>query len=104
MTLWVTVLASCVLAYLTKLAGFVVAASWLEGPRISRITRLLPAALLAGLIVSQTFGGTAGRLTVDARVAGLGAAAVLLLLRANFLVVVFGAAAVAALLRYAGWA
>lgn len=102
--MWITVLAACLLAYLTKLAGFVVPARWLEGPRISRITRLLPAALLAGLIVTQTFGGGEGRLVIDARLAAVGAAAVLLALRANFLIVVFGAAAVAALLRYAGWA
>lgn len=103
MTMWVTVLVACVLAYLTKLAGFIVPASWLEGPRISRITRLLPAALLAGLIVTQTLGGTEGRLVFDARLAAVAAATVLLLLRANFLIVVFGAAAVAALLRYVGW-
>ncbi|MFN8097089.1 MAG: AzlD domain-containing protein [Dermatophilaceae bacterium] len=103
MTLWTTVLLSCVLAYLTKLAGFIVPAAWLEGPRISRITRLLPAALLAGLIVTQTFGGASGHLAIDARLAAVGVAVVLLILRANFLVVVFGAASAAALLRYAGW-
>jgi len=39
------------------------------------------------------------QLTLDARAVGLGVAVVLLVLRAPFLVVVFGAAAVAALLR-----
>lgn len=103
MSTWVTVLTACVLAYLLKLAGFVVPESWLEGPRRSRITTLLPAALLTALVVTQTFGGHPGTIAVDARLVAVLAAAVLLWLRANFLVVVFGAALVAALLRAAGY-
>lgn len=103
MSTWVTVLAACALAYLLKYAGYVVPERWLEGPRISRITALLPAALLAGLIVTQTVGGPEKTLVWDARLAALGVAIVLLMLRANFLIVVFGAAAVAALLRLTGW-
>ena len=41
---------------------------------------------------------------LDARLAGLGVAVVLLLARAPFLVVVVGAAAAAAALRALGWA
>lgn len=103
MSTWVTVLSACVLAYLLKLAGFVVPESWLEGPRRSRITTLLPAALLSGLVVTQTVGGGAGVITLDARLIAVLVAGVLLWLRANFLVVVFGAALVAALLRAAGY-
>ena len=60
--------------------------------------------LLAALVAVQVFAsGT--RLTIDARAAGLAVAVVALLLRAPFLVVVFAAAATAALLRLVvpGW-
>jgi hypothetical protein len=49
-------------------------------------------------VAVQVFGSGPG-LVLDARTAGLGVAVVLLLLRAPFLVVVFGAALSAALLR-----
>ena len=59
---------------------------------------LIPVALLSTLVAVQVF--TSGhRLVVDERAAGLAAAVALLLLRAPFLVVVFGAALTAALLR-----
>ncbi len=75
----------------------------MSAPRPSRITTLLPVALLAALIAVQTLGGRAQSLVVDARLVAVGVAAVLLMLRANFLVVVFGAAAVAGTLRALGW-
>ena len=62
---------------------------------------LLPIALLAALTAVQVFGHGKG-LSLDPRAAGLGFAAVALVLRAPFLVVVIGAALVAALLRAAG--
>ena len=55
---------------------------------------LLPVALLAALIATQTFAGG-----VDARAAGLTAAVLAVLARAPFLVVVAAAAATTALLR-----
>ena len=103
MTTWMSVLVASALAYLLKLVGYVVPARWVEGPRTSRITTLLPVALLAALVVTQTVTGAGGDLVVDARLVAAGAAVVLLLLRANFLVVVFGAALVAGLLRALGW-
>ena len=103
MSAWTIVLLSSGLAFATKLAGYLVPESWVEGPRRSRVLTLLPVALLAGLVAIQTFGGHGGSLRIDARLAAVGAAIVLLLLRANFLVVVIGAAAVAASLRALGW-
>ena len=103
MSAWVTVLVACGLAYVTKLAGYLVPAHWLSGPRISRVTALLPVALLTGLVVVQTFATTDRSLTVDARAAGVAVAVVALLLRAPFIVVVVLAAATAALLRHFGW-
>ena len=99
MNAWVTVLVACALAYVLELAGYLVPAHWLSGPRISRVTALLPVALLTGLVVVQTFATPDHGLTLDARAAGLGVAVVALLLRAPFIVVVVLAAGTAALLR-----
>ena len=52
----------------------------------------------------QTVVGPGGSLVLDARIVAVGVAVVLLLLRANFLVIVLAAGATAALLRAAlGW-
>ena len=100
--IWLAVLGCGLGCYLLKLAGLSVPAHVLERPVVRRIADLIPVALLAALIAVQVFatGGDDGpRLSVDARLAGLGAAAVALLLRAPFLVVVAVAALTAALLR-----
>lgn len=84
--------------YLLKLLGWTVPARLLDNERIRRTFVLLPVALLAGLLVVQAFA--AGRsLQLDARAAGLAVAAVAVLLRAPFLLVVILAAVTAALLR-----
>lgn len=101
--LWVAVLAACVLGFVTKYVGQLVPESVVDGPRRSRIIGLLPVALLAGLVVTQTAGGD-DALVLDARLAGVALAVVLLWFRANFVVVVFAAAALAAALRAHGWA
>jgi uncharacterized membrane protein len=82
--------------YGLKLAGLT--APRLRHPRVQQAALLLPVALLAGLVVVQTFS-TGHRLTVDARAGGLAAAAVALALRAPFLVVVAVGALTAAGLR-----
>jgi branched-subunit amino acid transport protein len=101
---WLAILGAGVGCYLLKLAGFSLPARVLQHPLIERVADLIPVALLAALVTVQVFAdGT--RLTLDARAAGLAAAVIALLLRAPFLVVVFVAAATAALLRLAfpGW-
>ena len=99
--IWAAVLATSVGCYLLKLAGLSVPARVLDSPRVRVVAALLPVALLAALAAVQTFAS--GRsLVVDARAAGLAFAVVALLLRAPFIVVVVGAAAVAALLRALG--
>ncbi|MEQ6901118.1 AzlD domain-containing protein [Nocardioides sp. YIM 152588] len=101
--IWWAVLGGGVGCYLLKLAGLSVPESVLARPWVARVVDLIPVALLAALVSVQVLsapdpdGGQ--RLVLDARVAGLGTAVVLLVLRAPFLVVVVGAAAVAALLR-----
>ena len=98
MTLWVAVLVTALGCYAVKLAGLSVPPRVLEHPRVERIADLLPVALLSGLIAVQVFA-SGHSLVVDARLAGLGAAVVALLLRAPFIVVVAVAALTAALLR-----
>ena len=101
MTLWVAVVVASVASLLIKLAGYLVPESLLAGERTSRVT-LLPVALLAALVVVQTVVGPGGALVLDARIVAVGVAVVLLLLRANFLVIVLAAGATAAPLRALG--
>lgn len=103
MTLWVAVVVASIASLLIKLAGYLVPESLLAGERTSRVTTLLPVALLAALVVVQTVVGPGGSLVLDARLVAVGVAVVLLLLRANFLVIVLAAGATAALLRALGW-
>ena len=104
MTLWAAVVLACVASLLIKLAGYLVPDTWLAGQRTRRVTTLLPVALLAALVGVQTVSAPGPALVLDARVAGVAAALVALLLRAPFLVVLVVAAAVAAGTRAAGWA
>ena len=103
MTLWVAVIVASVASLLIKLAGYLVPESLLAGERTSRVTTLLPVALLAALVVVQTVVGPGGSIVLDARIVAVSVAVVLLLLRANFLVIVLAAGATAALLRAIGW-
>lgn len=102
MTMWLAVLLACAGCFALKFAGYLVPARWVEGPRLTRVTTLLPVALLAALLVVQTVAG-GDALTIDARLAALAVAIVLLLLRVNFVLVVLAAALVAAGLRALGW-
>ena len=99
MTVWVAIAVTAVGCYLVKLLGLSVPAAVVERPGVRRLAALLPTALLAALTAEQTFGATGGTLVVDAPAAGLAAAAVALLLRAPFLVVVAVAVAVTAAVR-----
>lgn len=88
--------------FLFKAVGPVLATGRDLPPLIQRLTRLLPAALLAALVATQTLGEGAA-LTLDARAVGVAAGAVAVLLRAPFPVVVLVGAAGAALTRALGW-
>ena len=96
--IWAAVLLGSLGCYLLKVAGLSVPPRVLERPVVERIADLIPVALLAALVAVQVFGSGA-RLVLDARAVGLAVAVVLLVLRAPFLVVVFGAALAAAVLR-----
>lgn len=101
MNLWIWVLIACVLAYAWKLAGYLVPARLLENPRMSRVAGTITIGLLASLtVVNAVASGQA--LAVDARLGALVAAAIALVLRAPFLLVVVTGAGTAALLRALG--
>ncbi|WP_432483718.1 AzlD domain-containing protein [Kineococcus esterisolvens] len=103
MCLWLGVLTAYAVAYALKLAGHQVPAAGRAPPRARRGAALLPAALLAALVVVQT-AGDGDRLVLDARAAGLAVAALALALRAPFLLVIVLAAASAAGVRaLTGW-
>lgn len=99
MTLWIAVVAACLLSFAIKWTGYLVPQQILEVPWIDRVVPLLTVALLSSLIITQGFLAGDGIPTIDARAGGIVAAIVLLVLRAPFIVVVATAAVVAALLR-----
>lgn len=95
---WFALLAACAACYAIKLSGLSLPQRFLRDPRLQRTVPLLPVALLAALIAMQTF--SSGRhLVIDVRAAALVVAAIAVLMRAPFLVVVAAGAATAALLR-----
>ncbi|HET7420471.1 MAG TPA: AzlD domain-containing protein [Candidatus Dormibacteraeota bacterium] len=96
--IWAGVLAASAACYGLKLAGLSLPQRWLSAPRIQRTVPLIPVALLAALVGTQTFS-TGRHLVLDVRAAALVVAMAAVLLRAPFLVVVVVAAATAALLR-----
>lgn len=98
---WAAILVTAAGCYALKLAGLSVPERVLARPIVQRIAAFLPVALLAALVAVQTFA-TGSEVQVDARLAGVAAAVVALLLRAPFLVVVAVAAVVAAALRALG--
>ncbi|MCL7381185.1 AzlD domain-containing protein [Streptomyces sp. NPDC057539] len=101
MNIWIAIGATAVGCYLVKLLGLLVPAGALERPLVQRLSALLPVALLAALTAQQTFSAN-GALVLDARGAGLAAAALALVLRAPFLVVVAAAVVVTAGVRALG--
>jgi branched-subunit amino acid transport protein len=96
---WVAVIASSVIAFALKFSGNIIPEKYLENPKVKSISVFVPIVMLSALVVVQTFG-VGQALVIDARIVGLIFAVILLLIRAPFIVVVFGAAAIAAILRY----
>jgi uncharacterized membrane protein len=101
MSLWGWILAASLIAYVTKLAGYLIPARWLENERMSHVAGMLTIGLLASLTAMNAFS-SAQMLAIDARAGALLAAACALWLRAPFLGVVVIGAATSALLRLAG--
>jgi branched-subunit amino acid transport protein len=99
--IWVAVLAGSAVCFGLKALGFVVPERMLDNEIVSRLVAMFPVALLAALLAVVTVGDGQA-VVLDARLAAVAAAAVALLLRAPFLVVVLVGAATAAGLRAAG--
>ena len=97
-TVWAGILVIAAGCFAFKLAGLSVPDRVLSHPVTMHAAGLIPVALLGALIAVQVLGGDR-TLSIDARLAGLGVAAVLLALRVPFLPMVVAAAATAALLR-----
>lgn len=99
--IWVAVLAGSAVCFLLKAAGYVIPRSVLERPQVAALVAMFPVALLSALLAVVTLGDGMA-LVVDARLAAVAAAAIALILRAPFLVVVLVAAVTAAVLRALG--
>ncbi|MEY2974819.1 MAG: hypothetical protein RIR49_1239 [Actinomycetota bacterium] len=99
---WALVLALAAIAYTFKVLGLVVAGGRSLPPAAERCLALVPPALIAALIVTDTFS-TAGDLVVDARAAGVVAAVGLAARRAPLIAVIVVGAAVTAAVRALGW-
>lgn len=102
MTLTLAILIASLAVYSWKFFGYLVPERTLEKPVVARIAGLLTVALLAALLATQTMT-TQSQIVFDGRLVAVAVAAVLLKLRAPFLVVVVAAAAVAALLQAVGF-
>ena len=95
---WVTIAALALATAGLKLAGPLALGGRPLPAGLMNVVELLASALLAALVVVETFGQ--GRsLVLDARVLGVAFAFILCLRRAPMIVVVLGAAAVTALAR-----
>jgi branched-subunit amino acid transport protein len=95
---WITIAALAVATALIKASGPVVFGGREVPAPALRVISLLAAALLAALVVTQTFAEDQ-ELVVDARVAGVATAAVAIALRRSLIVTMLSAAVVTALLR-----
>jgi uncharacterized membrane protein len=96
--MWLAIAVGCVGCFALKLVGYSLPRRVIEQPVVKHVAELLPVALLTALIATQTF--TTGRhLQLDARAAGLVAAAIAVRFKAPFLVVVAVACMVTALVR-----
>lgn len=99
---WGLILALAAGAYGFKVAGLVLLGGRALPPAADRCLALLPAALLAAIVVVETFAAPGGRLVVDARVIGLAVAVLATWRRAPFWFVVVAAAGATALVRTLG--
>ena len=96
---WLTIAVLAVGTVAAKVVGPLVLGTRPPNERMLSMTGLVAPALLAALVVYETFNAQGQGLTVDARAAGLGAALLAILARAPMLAVILIAAAVTAGVR-----
>jgi branched chain amino acid efflux pump len=95
---WLVVLIVGAFTISFKAAGPVLLAGRQLPARLTSVFELLAPSLLAALVVTQSLGGKGG-IVLDARLVGVGAAAVAIWLRAPLILVVVVAALTTALVR-----
>jgi branched-subunit amino acid transport protein len=98
--IWLTVALCAVTTFAIRAFGPFAVGTTPIGARTTRVLALLPAALLAALVVTETVIED-GRLDIDARLAGVAVAGLLVWRGASVIWVVIAAAAVTAALRLA---
>ena len=98
MNIWVVILVLAAGTVLFKTLGPVLAGGRQPPPPLVRVIGLLAPAIIAALVVVDTFA-TGHRLVVDARAAGLAAGAIALWFRAPVVVALVIAAVTCALVR-----
>ena len=96
--LWTGIVLTVIGCYAFKIAGLSVPERVLAHPLTVRVADLIPLGLLGALVAVQVFAD-GDKVVVDARLAALGVAAVLLWRGVPFLPMVATSAATAALLR-----
>lgn len=101
MSLWGWILIACLVAFVTKLAGYLMPHAWLESDGFQHLSAAMTIGLLAALVATNAFA-VGQSLRLDSRVLSLLAAGVALWLRLPFILVVVIGAAAAALGRLAG--
>lgn len=102
MNLTLAIIVAGVIAYLTKLGGYLVPTDLLDPDQVNELAGTLTVGLLAALVVTNTFVASS-QIVLDARVVALVAAAIALMLRAPFILVVVIGAVAAAITRALGW-
>ena len=88
---WVATIATSLIAFALKYTGHSIPERWLADPKIQRINTLIPIALLSALVSVQTFTDK-NTVSIDHRLAGVSVAAITLILKAPFPIVVLSAA------------
>ena len=96
---WTTIIALTIGTAAIKASGPAAVGGRELPPRATRVIALLAPALLAALIVVETFGGTGRTLVIDARAAGMALAAVVLFTTDSLVGTIVAAAAGTALVR-----
>ena len=89
--IWTAIIATSFIAFMLKYLGQAVPAAWLENARIQKFALYLPTALLAALVAVQSLGSEKN-IVFDARSVGVLVAAVALIFKAPFPIVVLLAA------------
>lgn len=96
---WTAIVVLAIATVAIKGAGPAVVGGRDLPPAVMRVISLFAPALLAALIMVETFGGSGRSLALDARAAGLAVAACVLVTTESLIGAVIGAAGATALLR-----